>query len=321
MIEVKNLTKKFGNFAALQDISFRIEKNSGVIGLLGPNGAGKTTTLRLLTGYLQATSGNLNIAGISPDSEESRVAIKSRIGYLAETTPLYPEMLVSEYLEFIGGARGLAAEQLEIAAREMIEKLELGSHLYTPIGILSKGFRQRVALAGALIHKPEIIILDEPTSGLDPNQISHIRELIKELGKTSTLIFSTHILQEVEELCERVIIINRGQVVADESAANLKNAQSCTLVARGENIPAGLCALDLVISCEAVSEKEDLPEGFIRYSIRLKEDKPEELFGRVAALSVESGWGIREFAPRSRSMQEVFHELTAQAAAEPASQT
>ncbi|MBI3395606.1 MAG: ATP-binding cassette domain-containing protein [Spirochaetia bacterium] len=303
MIEVTGLSKSFGDFAAVRDLNFTIQKNSGITALLGPNGAGKTTTLRLLTGYLQPTSGSVKVADMDLADEDNLIKVKRRIGYLPESSPQYPEMLVSEYLEFVGRVHGLSGDALEAAGREMVDKLELGSHLYSPLGILSKGFRQRAALAAALIHKPDVIILDEPTSGLDPNQILQIRRLIRDLGQTATLILSTHILQEVEDICERVIIIARGRVVADESMARLRSGSGIFLSAKGEGIAGRLKGLQGITS---VAEEKSA-DGFHRYSCATAPGvSPESLFQQVAA----SGWQIREFRPSARSLEETFRELT-----------
>jgi ABC-2 type transport system ATP-binding protein len=307
MIEVRDLTKNYGDFQAVQNISFSISVDHGITALLGPNGAGKTTTMRLITGYLKPSAGDALVGGLSVSDEKNRVEIKKQIGYLPETTPLYPEMLVSEYLEFMGRARGLDDAALDARARIMIDQLELGSHLYSPIGILSKGFRQRVALAGTLIHDPQYIILDEPTSGLDPNQISHIRSIIRELGKKRTLILSTHILQEVEDICDRVIIVSRGRIAADQSAASLRQAgQTCSLVAKGAG--AGERLKDCkVIKSFRVESRSDLPEGYSAFVCDLTENKPEDLF----AFAAQQGWQVRELSPAARSLGDVFRELTA----------
>ena len=304
MIEVKALSKNYGDFPALQNANFTIGRRNGITALLGPNGAGKTTTLRLLTGYLQATSGRVYINNQVMNAT-NHVAIKRKIGYLPETTPLYPEMLVSEYIGFMGRARGLSEEKLEEVGHEMIDLLELGSHLYTPITLLSKGFRQRVALAATLIHKPDYIILDEPTSGLDPNQIQHIRKLIRKLGEKHILILSTHILQEVEDICDRVIILSRGQVVADESASALRSAQAYRIIVKGSNVEKSLGECAIVKNCrsETVSSAT---AGYGLYVCELKEDKPEALFAHIK----KESWELRELAPVARSLQEVFHELT-----------
>ncbi|MBL8019284.1 MAG: ATP-binding cassette domain-containing protein [Leptospirales bacterium] len=304
MIEVKDVTRSFGEFTAVAGVRFSIDQKSGITGLLGPNGAGKTTTMRMITGYLRPTSGDITVGGLSVLDTDNLTEIKRRIGYLAETTPLYPEMLVSEFLQFMGEVRGVTGNALEQSAREMVERLDLGSHLYSPIGILSKGFRQRVALAGTLIHKPEVIILDEPTSGLDPNQISEMRDLIKELGKTATLVLSTHILQEVEELCSRVIIVSRGKVVADENTAVLRSAAACSVVARGQDIETKLKASSLIKSVRATGP--EMHDGFKQYLCEMTEDAPEKLFPVIA----QAGFEVREFSPVSKSLQTVFEELT-----------
>ncbi len=301
MIEVQDLTKTFGDFTAVRELSFSIPPRAGITALLGPNGAGKTTTLRLLTGYLQPTSGAVTVAGLPLKDDDALIQVKQKIGYLPESGPQYPEMLVSEYLEFIGRVRGLDGDALETAGREMVEKLELGSHLYSPLGILSKGFRQRVAIAAAMIHQPEVLILDEPTSGLDPNQILHIRGLIRELGKTSTVILSTHILQEVEDICERVIIISRGRKVADETMERLRSASACVLVARGEGISGKLKTLPGVKSVQ----EQGTADNFGRFTFELS-GTPETVFPHIA----KAGWEVREFRPVSRSLEDIFRELT-----------
>lgn len=306
MIEVSHLTKTFGDFSAVKDVSFSIDRSHGITALLGPNGAGKTTTMRLLTGYLTATAGDVVINGIRLGGEDSLVAAKRTIGYLPESTPLYQEMLVSEYLQFMGQVRGLDEDTLDKNARRVIEQLELGSHLYSPIGILSKGFRQRVGLAATLIHDPDVIILDEPTSGLDPNQISHIRGLIRDLGRERILILSTHILQEVEDVCDRVIIISRGQIVQDDTMKNLRSGNRVALIARGENLRAQLAAFEGVASVKN-QDLPGVPDGFEGLVCELAEDRPEKLFASVA----RAGWEVREFRPLARSLQDIFQEYTA----------
>ncbi len=306
MIDLQKVSKFYGDFQAVSEISFQITSERGITALLGPNGAGKTTTLRLITGYLQASAGQITVGGIPVDDEERRVEVKRMIGYLPESTAIYPEMLISEYLDFMGRVRGLDDAALKRGAEEMVEELELSSHLYSPLGILSKGFRQRVALAGALIHSPRYIILDEPTSGLDPNQIAHIRALIKKLGKKSVMILSTHILAEVEDICDHVIIISRGRIVADQPARELRAAHaSCMLVARGPELSQKLkeCA---VVSAVQARPRPDIPQGFEALVCQLNDDRPQELFSFVA----RQGWEVRELAPLTRSLQEVFSELT-----------
>ncbi|KPM48272.1 ATP-binding cassette domain-containing protein [Jiulongibacter sediminis] len=218
-ISTKQLTKAYGSQKAIDAISFDIPKGQ-IIGFLGPNGAGKSTTMKILTGYIQATEGEAFINGF--DVSKEPIAVKNSIGYLPEHNPLYLEMYVKEFLEFAGSLHGLRGKTLKNRVAEVIELVGLDREQHKKIEQLSKGYRQRVGLAQALIHEPEVLILDEPTTGLDPNQLVEIRNLIKEAGKNKTVILSTHIMQEVESICERAIIINRGKIVADQSLAELK---------------------------------------------------------------------------------------------------
>ena len=218
-IEVSNLTKIYGTQKAVDSISFNINKGE-IVGFLGPNGAGKSTTMKILTGYLQQDGGTAKICGI--DVKENTIEAKRKIGYLPEANPLYYEMYVKEYLSFIAGVHSIKKELFEIS--NVIELVGLQLEQKKKVGQLSKGYKQRVGLAAALIHQPEVLILDEPTSGLDPNQIIEIRNVIKEQGKNKTVLFSSHILQEVQAICDRVIIINRGKIVADDLLVNLQIA-------------------------------------------------------------------------------------------------
>ncbi|HEY0245965.1 MAG TPA: ATP-binding cassette domain-containing protein [Mucilaginibacter sp.] len=215
-ILVESLTKTYGTQKAIDGISFTA--NTGVLGFLGPNGAGKSTTMKILTGFIQQTSGKASVCGF--DVEKDALAVKRNIGYLPESNPLYTDMYVKESLEFIAGIHQLNSPAQRIAA--IIEQTGLGPEQHKKIGQLSKGYRQRVGLAQAILHNPQVLILDEPTSGLDPNQLIGIRQLILDLGKTKTIILSTHIMQEVEAVCNQVIIINKGKIVADDSLAGLK---------------------------------------------------------------------------------------------------
>jgi ABC-2 type transport system ATP-binding protein len=217
-ISVKNLTKLYGAQKAVNGISFSVNKGE-IVGFLGPNGAGKSTTMKIITGYIAADGGSATVCGI-PVNENSNDT-KTKIGYLPEANPLYYDMYVREYLEFIGNVHNV--EGLKQKVEEVIDTVKLKLEASKKIGQLSKGYKQRVGLAAALIHNPEVLILDEPTSGLDPNQIVEIREVIKELGKDKTVLFSSHIMQEVEAICDRVIIINRGNIVADDKLSNLRS--------------------------------------------------------------------------------------------------
>ncbi|MCH8317714.1 MAG: ATP-binding cassette domain-containing protein [Bacteroidetes bacterium] len=222
-IAVNNLTKVFGTQKAVDGISFSV-KQGEILGFLGPNGAGKTTTMRVAACYLPPTSGTVTVCGY--DVMESSIEVRKSVGYLAEHNPLYTDMYVHEYLQFIGSLYNLKSTKLKSSVEKMIQLCGLSPEQNKKIGTLSKGFRQRVGLAQALIHDPEVLIMDEPTSGLDPNQIIEIREVIKNIGKEKTVVFSTHILQEVEAICDRVVIINEGKIVADSKVADLIKQKS-----------------------------------------------------------------------------------------------
>jgi ABC-2 type transport system ATP-binding protein len=217
-ISVQSLTKIYGTQRAIDSLDFTINKGE-IVGFLGPNGAGKSTTMKIITGFISATEGSAKIAGI--DVNEHPIEVKKRIGYLPEHNPLYVDMYVREFLNFMGSLHGLDSRTLKNSVPEIIELVGLSMEQHKKIGQLSKGYRQRVGLAHALIHDPEVLILDEPTTGLDPNQLVEIRNLIKEIGREKTVILSTHIMQEVEALCERVIIINHGRIVSDQKVADI----------------------------------------------------------------------------------------------------
>jgi ABC-2 type transport system ATP-binding protein len=219
MIEAHGLCKQFGSFLAVRDVTFSIPRGQ-VVAFLGPNGAGKTTTMRLLTGFVAPTHGSAKIAGI--DVQTDRLAAAEHLGYLPENGPLYPDMTPDELLRFFGRARGMSAGRLRQRADAVIEQCSLQSVAHKPIGKLSKGYRQRVSMAAALLHDPEVLIMDEPTSGLDPNQIRGVRALIRELGKSKTILVSTHILQEVEPVADRVLFIHDGKIVFDGVPAELR---------------------------------------------------------------------------------------------------
>jgi ABC-2 type transport system ATP-binding protein len=220
-IRIQHLTKVYGTQVAVNDISFEV-KQGEILGFLGPNGAGKSTTMKIATCYLPATSGTVEVAGF--DIATSPIDVRRNIGYLPEHNPLYLEMYVKEFLEFIGGLYGLKGAALQQSIQNVIELVGLGLEQKKKIGQLSKGYRQRVGLAQALIHNPKVLILDEPTTGLDPNQLVEIRNVIKEVGKEKTVIFSTHIMQEVEAICDRVVLINKGTIVTDSLLSDLQKA-------------------------------------------------------------------------------------------------
>src|SRR5947208_4181493 len=220
MIKVEGLTKRYARTVAVDNISFEVEKGQ-IVGFLGPNGAGKTTTMRVLTCFLPPTAGSANVAGY--DVVEHPMEVKRRIGYLPETPPVYPEMEVTEYLDFVGQLKGISKGDIKARVDDVLGRCAIGDVRSKLIGKLSKGYRQRVGIAQAIIHNPDVLILDEPTSGLDPKQIIEIRELLRQLAGEHTIILSTHILSEVEHSCERVIIIAQGKLVAIDSVANLTN--------------------------------------------------------------------------------------------------
>ena len=224
-IEVKNLTKFYGEQAAVQDVSFSIKKGE-IVGFLGPNGAGKSTTMKIITGFIPSTSGEVKVCGSLVDMEN--LETRKKIGYLPENNPLYLDMYVREYLEFVGNI--YKVPNLKDRVNEMIKIVGLELEQNKQIGMLSKGYRQRVGLAQAIIHDPEVLILDEPTSGLDPNQLLEIRDLIKEIGKSKTVMLSTHIMQEVKAICDRVIIIKRGHIDADDNTDNLQYEDNMQVV-------------------------------------------------------------------------------------------
>ena len=217
MIDVQNLTKRFSGRTAVNGISFQVQPGE-IVGFLGPNGAGKSTTMRMLTGYLQPTSGSASLGGF--DTQRQSLEMRRILGYLPENTPLYTDMYVREFLAFVADTYQL--NQPELKVKEVIDRVGLGDEQHKKIAMLSKGYKQRVGLAQAMVHDPQILILDEPTTGLDPNQLTDIRELIRNLGKDKTVILSTHIMQEVEALCEQVVIINKGKIVADSLLTDLK---------------------------------------------------------------------------------------------------
>lgn len=298
-ITVSRLTKIYGKQKAVNDISFSIGNNE-IVGFLGPNGAGKSTTMKIITGYIAADSGDAIVNGINV--KINPLESKKQIGYLPEGNPLYYEMYVREYLEFIAGVH-----QLKSGIKQRIEDvidltgLRLESNKKT--GQLSKGYKQRVGLAAALIHDPKVLILDEPTTGLDPNQIIEIRQLIKDLGKNKTVLFSSHILQEVESICDRVIIINRGNIVADDSLANLQSANKTAhivIVQFGKKVDISLLKkLDGVENVEEISSQ---------YHIQTSD--PEKVKKLLLEYSLENNVDIISLQSKSTSLEDIFRNLT-----------
>jgi ABC-2 type transport system ATP-binding protein len=312
MIKVEGLTKRYARTVAVDDISFEVQKGQ-IVGFLGPNGAGKTTTMRVLTCFLPPTSGSAQVAGF--DVLEKPLEVKKRIGYLPETPPLYPEMEVVEYLDFVGRLKGLSNPDLSRRVNEVIDRTSVGDVRNRLVGKLSKGYRQRVGLAQAIIHNPDVLILDEPTAGLDPKQIIDTRELIKNLAGDHTIILSTHILPEVEATCEQVIIINKGKLVATDSVRNLTNRLrgSETVMVEVEERDGALDSSNIQHRLEQVSGVsrvlfKETRDGRTRFEV-------ESLQGRsvradIARAVVESGWNLNELHAAGLSLEEIFLELT-----------
>jgi ABC-2 type transport system ATP-binding protein len=304
-IVVENLTKKYGDQRAVDDISFEV-KSGEVVGFLGPNGAGKSTTMRMLTCYMAPTDGQIEVAGYRADKEPEE--IKKRIGYLPENNPLYTDMAIIDYLKFSAEIQGIGQGEVNGRIREMIDVCGLNLERHKKINELSKGYRQRVGLAQAMIHDPEILILDEPTSGLDPNQIVEIRKLIKELGKEKTVILSSHILSEVEATCDRILIINKGKIVADGTSDTLRRqAQGQELISvqiegDPEKVKKALLGLATV---EKVTDFENR-KGFL-----LVQSKPDVTSRKpIFDLCVKNKWYLLDMTGIETKLEDVFREVT-----------
>lgn len=322
MISVRELTKRYARNTAVDHISFEVEKGQ-IVGFLGPNGAGKTTTMRMLTCFLPPTSGTATVAGF--DVLEQPLEVKKRIGYLPEAPPLYPEMRTTEYLTFVGKLKGLSGTDLRERVEAACERCAIADVKNKLLGKLSKGYRQRVGLAQAILHNPDVLILDEPTAGLDPKQINETRELIRGLAGDHTIILSTHILPEVEQTCEKVIIINKGKLVATDSVANLQShARGTELVVvdvagrNGELDPAAVQrCLERVAGVSRVAFKEKRQSLSMRASCSLFEvegQKEKFVRGDLARAVVEAGWDLNELRSASISLEEVFLQLTGEQA-------
>ena len=312
MIKVEGLSKRYARTTAVDNVSFEVKKGE-IVGFLGPNGAGKTTTMRVLTCFLPPSSGSVNVAGF--DVVEQPMEVKKRIGYLPETPPLYPEMEVEEYLTFVAKLKGLPSGDIKKRVGEVSERCAVADVTKKLISKLSKGYRQRVGLAQAIIHNPDVLILDEPTSGLDPKQILDTRSLIKSLAGDHTIILSTHILPEVEQVCEHVIIINKGKVVATDTVHNLTNrlrgAEAVAVEVEGRNGQLDKSTVQQRmeqvpgVSRVVYKESRDSRHLFEVESLQGRSIRPE-----LARGIVESGWNLNELRSVSLSLEEVFLSLT-----------
>lgn len=301
MIQVSDLTKEYGARRALDSISFHANQGE-IVGFLGPNGAGKTTTMRILTGYMPPTGGQVTVAGY--DVVEESLEVRKRVGYLPETVPLYTDMTALEYLKFMAELRRIPAA--EDRAYEVLESVNLQDRAESYIGNFSKGMRQRVGLAQALIHRPEVLILDEPTIGLDPTQVVEIREVIREIGKDRTVLFSTHILSEAQQICDRVLIINKGRIVAEDTPQNLQSrlagAQRVILRVRGD-------ADDLPAKIKKIKGVRDV-EGKADGAVEFEFSSGQDVRPLVAKTVIQGGYDLLEMRPVGMSLEEIFLELT-----------
>lgn len=305
-IEIQNLTKKYGHQKAVDSISFEV-KTGEILGFLGPNGAGKTTTMKMITGFIGLNDGDIQVGGKSVRNQQDE--IKKHIGYLPEHNPLYLDMPIMDYLEFCGALQGLQGSHLQERVREMVRICGLNAEKHKKIGELSKGYRQRVGLGQAMIHDPEILILDEPTTGLDPNQIIEIRKLIRDLGREKTVILSTHILPEVEATCDRILIINKGQIVADGTADTLRSQ------AQGQQVVK--VRIEDGDSNIIFAELQKLPSvAMVDFAGRDKnsfqvQSKPGAKSQRdIYNLSVANKWVITELTPLETKLEDIFRDLT-----------
>lgn len=301
-IAIDRLSKSYGRINALSDVSFKIEKGE-VIGLLGPNGAGKTTLMKILTGYLEPDTGDVRVHGI--DVIENPLAAQRRIGYLPESAPLYGEMLVQEYLEMMAAMRGVPVERRRDRMIEVVRATGLTDRVVQPISTLSKGYRQRVGIAQAIIHQPDILILDEPTTGLDPKQIVEVRDLIIGLARTTTVLLSTHILSEVEATCERVLVIMQGQLRADAKLSELRNANAAVVA-----VEAGASGVaDLLRKVDGVTAVEPAGQAgdFARW--RVTSGTADDLCPALFDALRTTRWKIGELRPEPKTLERVFRDL------------
>lgn len=303
MIEVKNLNKSYGGIQAIQNLNFSVQKGE-VVGFLGPNGAGKSTTMKIITGFMAPTSGEARVAGF--DVFENPLEVKKRIGYLPETPPVYLDMGVEEYLQYVADLKGVPAEKKKSAVERSLEKTNLISVRHRLIGNLSKGFRQRVGIAQALVSDPEVLILDEPTVGLDPKQVAEIRDLINELKGQHTIILSTHILSEVQAMCERIIIINKGQIVTQDSLAHLTTGNvgrtrvQVKIRRHWDQFPQALANLDATLKCQSEAPGQFFVEG----------PESEELVEKIATFAIQNQFGLSEISVQKLDLEDVFLKLT-----------
>jgi ABC-2 type transport system ATP-binding protein len=307
VIEVQNLTKRYGPVTAVDDVSFKVEPGE-ILGFLGPNGAGKTTTMRILTGYMPPTGGKAVVGGY--DVQEHPIEAKRRTGYLPETPPLYPDMTVRDYLDFCARIKGVPRGERNTRVTTAMERTRIADVAKRHCGKLSKGYRQRVGLALALLHNPEVLILDEPTAGLDPKQIIETRQLIKQLGGDHTVILSTHILPEVSQTCGRVVIINRGRVVAVDSPDNLTSRLRGSETMFLQVDAAGADPKDTLKAVDGVTQVRVAETRGPVTALEVESGQGRDVRRELAAAIVNRGWGLLELRPMRMSLEEIFLHLT-----------
>ena len=307
MIEVQNLTKRYGPVTAVDNVTFRVEAGE-ILGFLGPNGAGKTTTMRVITGYMPATEGKVVVAG--HDVFEQPIEAKRRTGYLPETPPLYPDMTVRDYLTFVAKIKGVPRGEVSSRVDESMKKTRIADMAGRHCSKLSKGYRQRVGLAQATLHNPDVLVLDEPTAGLDPKQIIETRQLIRDLGGSHTIILSTHILPEVSQTCQRVVIINKGRVVAVDTPENLTarlRGSETMYMQVAAPVTEVASALEKIPGTTRVAATESRT-GLI--DIEIDTERGVDVRRELAATIVNSGWGLLELRPMRMSLEDIFLSLT-----------
>lgn len=306
MIKAENLTRHYGDLVAVDDVSFEIPRGQ-IVGLLGHNGAGKTTIMKMLTGYLEPTSGRAYVDDV--DIDDDRLAVQRKIGYLPESCPLYPEMTVIDFLEYVADLRDIPADKRKDVIRAVVQKTELGAKVTEPIRTLSKGYKQRVGVAQAIIHGPEILIMDEPTSGLDPSQIQEIRGLVKELSENATIILSTHILQEVQAVCDRVIIISQGKIALDAELAALQHSNRLAVEVDGspETLQKNLSKVSGLTAITEVAQHN----GAHRYILDLSDEAERAAASAdIAKAIVKGGMQLFSLHPERRDLETIFQEIT-----------
>lgn len=304
MIAVKSLSRNYGDFKAVDDVSFEISKGE-VVGLLGHNGAGKTTIMKMLTGYIEPTDGEIEMLDVS--LADNLEYVRERIGYLPENSPTYPEMSVAEYLEFVAELKGVEKSQRMRQVKKVIERTDLHEKALSPISSLSRGYKQRVGVAQALLNEPSIIILDEPTNGLDPTQVQHMRALIRELAKTSTVILSTHILQEVQAVCDRVIIIRQGKLALDKKLDELGATDSILVT-----VDASITKLkEKFWGHSAISNIEEigLKDGHSHYRLTVSQGNITKTLPEISKACVEAGWNLYGIQPQVQTIESIFEEI------------